>query len=444
MTACYKQWNSASSPTNSAVSLTVPQLSIHIDGNKFRNERGETVQLRGVSLMGGEYTAINGWRPEDPFGDSVNTFTWKALHDWHVNSIRITLNETSYLGIKCVTAYTGPAYNKPGKVQESDPGHNYRTRLKEIVDRATHERLYVILVLNYSAPNDPQNQVDQVSAQCATEFNPLPDRDHSIDFWTQLASEYQTYPNVIFELFDNPYIDQWRYFKGTKVDAWTALRDGISINSYSPLLPTTKKHMWQSVGMQEILNAIRQTGARNTVLQCGLPGVDLNLWLVYKAADPIKQTAAAWHVFPSKNSKWGDECYPHPSWCDDRAYSFVNTILSQGYPVVVTQFADRSADGTVGAPFASSLLPKLDDMGVSYVAWQFKPDNEKFATLIRDRTGTPTDGYGKYVKAHYACADGVKAACLTSMPRFQSSSRSVEQQSSQSNVRGWIPSISPI
>jgi hypothetical protein len=394
--------------------------------------------------MGGEYTAINGWRPEDPFGDSVNESTWDALRNWHVNTIRVTLNETSYLGIKCVTAYTGPAYNKPGKIQESDPGHNYRRRLKEIVDRATQDNYYVILVLNYSAPNDPQNQVDQVSAQCATEFNPLPDRDHAIDFWTMLATEYKTYPNVVFELFDNPFIDHWRYFKGTKADAWKALRDGTSVDSYTPLIPTRKKHTWQSVGMQEILNAVRQQGARNVVLQCGLAGSDLDSWLTYKAIDPIKQTAAAWHAFPTDKNKWEDECYKYPSWCDDRAYSFANAILSHNYPVVVTQFADRSADGTLGAPFASSLLPTLDAMGISYIAWSFKPDNEKFATLIKDKIGTPTDGYGEYVKSHYSCVDGIKEACATSLLHFQSSPHSVEQQSSQSNVRGWVPFVSPI
>ncbi|HEX2586466.1 MAG TPA: cellulase family glycosylhydrolase [Steroidobacteraceae bacterium] len=304
--------------------------------------------------------------------------------------------------------------------------------------------LYVILVLNYSAPNDLLNQVDQVSAQCATDFNPLPDRDHAIDFWTQLASEYKTYPNVLFELFDNPYIDEWRYFKGTKADAWKALRDGIAIDSYKPLWPTKKRHTWQSVGMQEILNEIRHTGARNIILQCGLPGRDLDLWLTYKSIDPINQTAAAWHAFPSEGSKWGDECYSHPSWCDDRAYSFANNILSQGYPVVVTQFADSSADGTTGAPFASTLLQKLDAMGISYLAWMFKPDNEKFATLIKEKSGTPTDGYGEYVKAHYACAAGLKNSCLTAMRQSQSSSRSAGQESSQPNVRGWIPSTSPI
>jgi len=420
------------------------KLSIHVDGNKLRNQVGEVIQLRGVSLMGGEYTAINGWRPEDPFGDSVGEYTWTALHNWHVNSIRITLNETSYLGIQCVTALSGPAYNRPGKIQESDPGHNYRSRLKEIVDRATRERLYVILVLNYSAPNDSQNQVDQVSAQCAVDFNPLPDKDHAIDFWTQLAAEYKTYSNVIFELFDNPHIDQWRYFDGTKADAWKALRDGTTINSYTPLWPTKNKHLWQSAGMQELLNTIRQTGARNVVLQSGLPGGNLELWLTYKSMDPLNQTGAAWHAFPSGGSKWGDDCYSYPSWCDDRAYSFVDNILSQGYPVIVTQFADRSADGTPEAPFASSLLPKLDGMGVSYIAWTFKPDHENFATLIKDKDGTATDGYGRYVKSHYACAAGVRSSCRKSMQSYTSSSRSAEQQSSQRNVKGWIPSTSPI
>lgn len=420
------------------------RLAIRIDGNKFRNERGEIVQLRGVNLMGMEYTAIGGWWPKDPFFTVVET-TWPALHDWHINSVRIPLNETSYLGIKCVTAFTGPAYGKAGMIQESDPGHNYRRRLKEVVDRATQEGFYVILDLHMAAPDDHLNKVGTISAQCATDFNPLPDLDHAIQFWTDLANAYKNYPNVMFELFNDAYIDKWKYFKGSKADAWRALRDGTTVNSYLPLWPTHDRHIWQSAGMQQLVNTVRSTGATNIVLQGGIArSSDLELWLRYKAIDPINQLGAAWHAFPSKEFKWGDKCYNYPgSWCDDRAFSYASAIIAANYPVIVTEFGDKNAAGTVGAPFASRLLPRLDVMGISYLGWTFTVSTMSENQLIKDNLGTPTDGYGEYVKAHYSCRTESKSCSGVDSVSAPGNEASM-QQFPQTGVDGWTPSATPI
>ena len=194
-----------------------------------------------------------------------------------------------------------PAFKKTGEVHDSDPGHNYKKRLKEVIDRATSESLYVILSLHTSAPNDGNNAVNNVTTQCAYEINPLPDADHAIEFWKDLTDSYKSYPNVMFELYSDPYIDQWQYFKGDKIAAWKALRDGAMINMYLPLWPTPEKHLWRSAGMQQLLDTIRSTGATNVILQGGLShSADLGLWLSYKANDPLHQSAAAWHAFRQK------------------------------------------------------------------------------------------------------------------------------------------------
>jgi len=440
---CQKKISNSSNLSKSKSSdFANRKLAIYVEGNKFRNGQGEVIQLRGVNLMGMEYTAIGGWWPQDPFFTVVES-TWPALHDWHVNSIRIPLNETSYLGIKCIKAFTGPAYNKSGEVQESDPGHNYRARLREVVDRATKEGLYIILDMHLSAPSDPQNQVDNVSAQCATDANPLPDADHAIAFWTDLASAYKNYPNVIFELFNNPYIDQWRYFKGSKTEAWKALRDGTVVNSYLPLWPTRKKHLWRSVGVQQLIDVIRATGATNVILQGSLSkSADIESWTTYKALDPIGQTAATWHAFPRIDLQREHACYIYPSpWCDERAYSYAQLILDQNFPVVVTEFGDDNMPGTVGAPFASSLLPHLDSMGISYLAWTFTVTTMKKNQLIKDNLGTPTDGYGQYVKEHYACR-----AAFTACSNLDTNKQLgvVDQQPPSANSNGWTPSVPPI
>ncbi len=434
---------------NSTHGIASKELSIRVDGSSLKNQRNEIIQLRGVSIMGMEYVAINGYtisgrKDNDPFPNVFESI-WTALHRWHINSLRIPLNEVSYLGIRCVTEYTGPAYGKPGIVQESDPWHNYRSRLREVINRATMEGLYIIIDLHWSAPDDPQNKVDSVTTQCPTDFNPLPDISHAIDFWKAVATDYKDYPNVIFELFNNPYIDQWRHFSGNEISAWQAFRDGTLVNSYLPLWPTIKNHNWQSAGIQQLVDAVRSTGATNVVLAGGLArSSNLDSWLTYKPSDPLNQLAAAWHAFPSTGSTWGDKCYSYPGiWCDDRAYSYAAAIISANYPVIVTEFADRNASGTIGAPFASALLPRLDAMGISYLGWTFVAATQDYI-LIKDDLGTPTDGYGEYVKAHYTCRAQEKPKCTEVEKSIGPSSKTLLPQSSPSTSGGGMPSVLPI
>jgi hypothetical protein len=37
----------------------------------------------------------------------------------------------------------------------------------------------------------------------------MADTDNSIAFWTQVATDYKTYPNVIFDLFNEPHLDNF-------------------------------------------------------------------------------------------------------------------------------------------------------------------------------------------------------------------------------------------
>lgn len=444
ITGCTKHSQYLDSQISNLPLQTVDRPAIHVDGNRLLNERGQAIQLRGVSLMGMEYIAIKGLNPDNP-NHSVVDSTWAALHRWRINAVRIPLNEDSYLGLKCVAPFTGPAYKKAGVIRDADPGHNYKSTLKKMVDRATRQGLYVILDLSWSAPNDAQNQVGTISTQCATDMNPLPDADNAIDFWKQVASAYRDYPNVMFELFNDPYIDQWQYFAGDDVAAWKALRDGAIVDSYLPLWPTHERHTWQSAGMQKLVDAVRRTGATNVILLGGLArSSDLDMWLKYKPIDPLGQTAAAWHAFPSDKYKWDNPCYSHPgSRCDDRAYAIAKNIMDANYPVVVTEFGDMNADGTTGAPFASALLPHLDALGISYLGWAFTVSTLSTNRLIKDNFGTPTDGYGQYVRAHYLCRARDNGRCNTAKQPTPQHFASSMQQSSESNIGGWTFWTSP-
>jgi endoglucanase len=58
------------------------------------------------------------------------------------------------------------------------------------------------------------------------------------------------------------------------------------------------------------------------------------------------------------------------------------------------------------------LLPFADQNGMSYLGWTWDAWNTPDFVLITDANGTPTAGYGEYVKAHYLC----RAAGTTNCP----------------------------
>jgi hypothetical protein len=164
--------------------------------------------------------------------------------------------------------------------------------------------------------------------------------------------------------------------------------------------------------MQELLDAVRKTGATNIVLVGG-PNWSQRIdeWLKYKPTDPLNQLAAAWHAYPGFNKKWGSDDYNLPG-LGAQAYHWAESILAANIPVIITETGDRSASGTKGAPFVSKALPWADHNGVSYLAWTFNvwPQAEDNA-LLKSAQGVPTDGFGEYYKAHLACVARNSGAC---------------------------------
>jgi hypothetical protein len=78
--------------------------------------------------------------------------------------------------------------------------------------------------------------------------------------------------------------------------------------------------------------------------------------------------------------------------------------------VILTETGDRNAPGTVGAPFMSKLLPWADKAGVSYLGWTWDVWQNGDFVLIKDKSGTPSDGYGVYFKQHLGCVSKSPAA----------------------------------
>jgi hypothetical protein len=371
-------------------------LAIKVSGNHLVDGNGKTLQLRGANVSGLEGTAIQGWDPSNPWGDADQGAepSWSTMKTWGINVVRLPLNEASWLGLT--------TYDNSGASRKADPGSNYQATVIQSVKDATAAGLYVILDMHWSGPNvaitGQANPVPQTPFEAGGAQNPMADADHAITFWTSVANAFKGNPAVMFELYNEPYF--WWIQSGA--NQWDVLLNGGTITQYVTGTNTYQiVYNWKSAGMQQMLNAVRGTGATNVVITGGVGWcADLQYWLQYMPSDSLNQLAAAWHAYPASGTV-GDPNATIPA--DGTVeYSYAQAIVAK-VPLIITETGDHNAAGTVGSPFDSIVLPWADSLGISYLGWAWDPWGNPDNILIKDVSGTPTDGYGTYFKQHLLC-----------------------------------------
>ena len=83
---------------------------LHVAGNRLVDGQGRTVVLRGVDRFGSEYMCAQG---QGVFGGPSDDRSVRAIAAWHVDVVRLPLNESCWLGIGGVpAAYAGAAYQR--------------------------------------------------------------------------------------------------------------------------------------------------------------------------------------------------------------------------------------------------------------------------------------------------------------------------------------------
>src|SRR3954447_21037128 len=233
-----------------ALAAPAPAISgLHVFGNQILNGSGQVVRLRGVNRTSAEYACIQNW---GVFEGETNDTAIQAMLSWKINAVRVPLNEDCWLDVNT------------GGIQRQYVGTSYRNAVTDYVTRLTAAGIVVILDLHWAAPG----------TQKATDQIPMADRDHAPAFWTSMASTFKGNTAVLFDLFNEPYPDNNR----DTVAAWQCVRDGGTCSGVS----------YAAAGMQELLNAVRATGATNLVMVSGVAytGV-LSRWVDYRPADSL-------------------------------------------------------------------------------------------------------------------------------------------------------------
>jgi endoglucanase len=309
---------------------------VRVAGNALVDGLGTPTRLLGVDKSGSEYACVQGWGFFDgPTDDSAIA----AMTAWHVNAVRVPLNEDCWLGINGVSATYG--------------GQPYRVAVRDFVARLHAARLIAVLDLHWSAPGDTLATGQQVMA----------DADHSPELWSSVATSFLDDPGVVFDLYNEPHDISWA--------CW---RDGC-------LSPAG----WRTAGMQRLVDAVRGTGAKQPIMLAGLNwGGDLSQWTAFAPTDTAAQLVASAHIY-------------NFSACNTTAcWDATLAPVASHVPVVTGELGENDCAGG----FVDSYMDWADAHGVGYLGWTWNTwDCRSGPALISAADGTPT-AFGKALRDH--------------------------------------------
>jgi hypothetical protein len=383
---------------------------LHVAGNHFVDAQGRDTRLFPMHFGTGEYTCVepvyDASRRDGIFSGPTTTTPLAPMRAWHANAVRISLNEQCWLGVNPVRRGVPPGYGiapltgAAARRAGARLGARYRSAVRTVVARAHRAGLAVVFDLHWSAAGD---------AIAHAQWQ-LPDRQYSIPFWRSVARMFRSDRSVMFELFNEP----------TRIPAsalsWRCLRDGCRLpNACADCddaittntagcgrrcpTPRRPRGSYRTAGTQELVDAVRATGARQPIL---VPGRfydnDLGRWLQYRPTDPLGQIAATFHVY--ENLPCANEA------CWTRTVAPVAARV----PVVVTEFGATMAGQTEPCPgvvrFDVRFMRWADAHGVSYGGFRWTADFFHFPPpqcsydLLAAYDGTPRYGQGRAIHDH--------------------------------------------
>ena len=348
----------ANAAETKSISKDSMPLPLKVAGNQILNSKNEPVRLMGVNCASLEWTS-NG---EGHIVQTVKT----AIADWKVNTIRLPMSQDRWFG-------KAPEQNDEGKA--------YRALVKEIVDLCASSGVYIMLDLHWSDANEWGRNIGQHS---------MPDHN-SAAFWKDLAPPYANHPAVLYDLYNEPHDVSW--------DVWLA---GGTITD-RPNRRKQEPKTFEAVGMQTLLDAVRETGAKNVIVAGGLDwAYDFSGIL-----EGRRLTDPNGHGVIYANHCYNNKKQAVETWAANMEKA------SAELAVIVAEFGGAyfppGASPGMGRPrgyggfggrrdgdWLLRMMQAIDDHKWSFVAWDFHP--RAGPTLISDWDYTPTAFYGMYVK----------------------------------------------
>jgi endoglucanase len=289
----------------------------YVNGNTVCTGDGRAHLFHGVARPSLEWSSV---------GEGLALEDFRLMSSWNANVVRIALNQDFWIS-------ESPLH---------DP--SYPSLVDSAIAWAEASGMDVILDLHWSDKGVLGGCLP--SGGCQQRMADV----NSLTFWSQLAARYRNDGRVMFELYNEPHNVSWRIWKfGGETS------DGF-----------------QAVGMQQLYETVRSTGAQNLVI---IGGLDWGYDLSGVPANRIDGYNIVYSTHPYNNSP---ERLPG-RW--DQYWGF----LTLSDPVIVTEFGDM---GDCSAEFNAQLVSYADAHAAGWTAWAWFPGGCTFPGLIDDWAGT--------------------------------------------------------
>ncbi len=308
---------------------------LHVEGNLIKDANGKEVWLQGVAIPS------MGWAAG---GERILESTEKAIDDWKANVLRLAVKENFWNGV-------GP--------YQQDGGAGYRQLVDDVVNLASSKGAYVVIDLHRFRAPEPAHAA----------------------FWTDVATKYKNHPAVIFELFNEPHDISWEVWRDGGFVSTEKKKDTDALTENKEKLKG-----FESIGMQALVDAVRNTGAKNIVIVGGLDwsytleGVLNGFALNDRDGNGIVYST---HVYSWK-SGWKKAFM-------DAAEKYPIFIGECGAPQQRMEFIPESMheDPSTWVPDFLGLVQKHK---YHWTAWSFHP--KASPVLLKDWTFEPNDYWG--------------------------------------------------
>jgi len=186
---------------------------LKVSGNKLLTPDGTTVWLQGINVPSLEWSAK---------GENILQSVKVGIDDWKANVVRLPVNDGFWFG-----------RGKPP--QTSNDPEAYRQVVDDAVRMVAARGAWLILDLHrFGAPEQG-----------------------AVDFWKDAAARYKNHPAVLFDVFNEP----------TGI-TWEIWQKGGEVKVKQKGKPEPR--VFQSPGMQALVDAVRGTGAKNIIVAGGL------------------------------------------------------------------------------------------------------------------------------------------------------------------------------
>jgi endoglucanase len=334
------------------VSAEAPQREkwpqeLHVEGRQVLGKDGKPVWLQGVNVVSLEWSAT---------GEQVMKAAQVAMDQWKANIIRLPVGQKWWFG--------------RGSGQK-DGGAAYRQLVDEVITLVANRGKYVLLDLHqFGAP-----------------------RQEHADFWKDAAAKYKDHPAVLFDLFNEPHGMSWEVWRnGGEVEQKkkTGEEDAFLNAEEKAKIAETRK----SIGMQRLLDTVRETGARNIVLVGGLDyaydlsGIAKGFALQEKGGNGIVLST---HIYPWKKG-WAEKVL----------------VVAEQYPILVGEVgagakkmewlpAEYQEDAVTWVPEMIGFIQKHK---FHWTAFAFHP--KAGPAMLEDWSYKPNAVWGDFVKRAFA------------------------------------------